>query len=67
MTSLFFLLLGLDRHSNAASDSRLSSITKRIIRETDRERRINAARQMEEYFSSPENVQVMRKSSPRPL
>ncbi|XP_028517042.1 cactin [Exaiptasia diaphana] len=53
----------VDRHSNTGNDSRLVNVFKRINRETDRERRIAAAKQLEEYFCCVENVQIILKNA----
>ncbi|XP_048575812.1 serine/threonine-protein kinase SMG1 [Nematostella vectensis] len=52
----------LDRHGNIPDESRLSNMIKRISRETDRERRLAAARQLEEFFNNSENYQVIMKN-----
>ena len=39
-------------------DSRLSHLIKRITKETERDRRLTAAQQLEEFLSNPDNYQV---------
>lgn len=41
-------------------DSRLSHLVKRITKESERDRRLNAAQQFEEFLNAPENSQVLQ-------
>lgn len=47
-----------DRNNMFGDDSRLSHIIKRITKESDRDRRLTAAQQLEEFLNSPDNYQV---------
>ena len=40
-------------------DSRLSHLVKRVTKESERDRRLTAAQQLEEFLSSPDNYQVI--------
>lgn len=39
-------------------DSRLSHLIKRIAKESERERRLTASQQLEEFLNNPDNYQV---------
>lgn len=50
-----------DRNNMFGDDSRLSHIIKRITKESDRDRRLTAAQQLEEFLNSPDNYQMIDK------
>ena len=41
-------------------DSRLSHLVKRITKESERDRRLTAAQQFEEFLNTPDNYQVLQ-------
>lgn len=47
-----------ERNNMFGDDSRLSHLVKRITKESERERRLTAAQQFEEFLNSPDNYQV---------
>ena len=48
-----------ERNNMFGDDSRLSHLVKRITKESERERRLTAAQQFEEFLSTPDNYQVI--------
>lgn len=47
-----------ERNNMFGDDSRLSHILKRITKESERERRLTASQQLEEFLNNPDNYQV---------
>ena len=47
-----------ERNNMFGDDSRLSHLVKRITKESERDRRLTAAQQFEEFLNAPENYQV---------
>ncbi|XP_020622719.1 serine/threonine-protein kinase SMG1-like isoform X2 [Orbicella faveolata] len=50
-----------ERNNMFGDDSRLSHLVKRITKESERERRLTAAQQFEEFLSTPDNYQIVDK------
>ncbi len=50
-----------ERNNMFGDDSRLSHLIKRITKESERERRLTAAQQFEEFLNNPDNYQVLQK------
>ena len=51
-------ILFSDPSNMFGDDSRLSVIIKKIIKESERDCRLTAAQQLEEFLNSPDNYQV---------
>ena len=49
-----------ERNNMFGDDSRLSHLIKRITKESERDRRMTAAQQFEEFLNSPDNYQVTK-------
>ena len=49
-----------DRNNMFGDDSRLSHLIKRITKESERDRRLTAAQQLEEFLNNPDNYQVIK-------
>ena len=54
---LFFCLL--DRNNMFGDDSRLSHLVKRITKDSERDRRLTAVQQLEEFLNNADNHQVV--------
>lgn len=54
-----FLHYFSERNNMFGDDSRLSHLVKRITKESERERRLTAAQQFEEFLNNPDNYQVL--------
>ena len=54
---LFFCFL--DRNNMFGDDSRLSHLVKRITKDSERDRRLTAVQQLEEFLNNADNHQVV--------
>lgn len=55
---IFLHLFLLDPSKTFSDDSRLSRLMRRLLKESDRDRRLNAAKQLKDYLRSSDGVKV---------
>ena len=58
--SISFIIFFPERNNMFGDDSRLSHLIKRITKESERDRRMTAVQQFEEFLNSPDNFQVKK-------